>query len=414
MLVGAAFARSGNWQAFYYFEVALSIVAVVAVFLFVPANCTLPRKEQIWGTLETIDFLGIVSGVGFIVSGLLLLNRYYILERIVLIMLGGITGISFIAFLILGFKTDRGSVRPLVPFRLFRNRTIAVILVQNILFGAAFYSFSYYLPLSLQVVREMSEIEASAMQIPYHVSHGACSTVSALIILKLQKKGKRSYSLVFLVGFAVWTLAMVALSVDSEYRVRGLVAFLGALVGIGTGSTFQNSVMAISAQVDNGTKGVAIGLRNLLRFFGGALGTAISSVIVRNQLIASLPNRLNYLAGSTFSPSLSKLTEPEQVVAQEAYDSAIAYVFYTSAVMVGVCFLLCLLIKDNKTDKPKDEEEAIIATSANSADGDGTDEKKAREDNRSPRDSAMELPREQQPAPHEARFHAASDLPCIR
>ncbi|KAK4505473.1 hypothetical protein PRZ48_003436 [Zasmidium cellare] len=411
MLVGAALAMNGIWEVFYYIEVGLSVVASSAVFLFVPANCTPPKRQQIWEAVRTIDFLGIISGIGVVVPGLLLLCKYYLLQQAVLIAMGVIAGISLIVFLFLGFKTNRGSVRPLVPFRLFRNRTIATILIQNILFGAAYYSFSYYLPLNLQVVREMPEIEASAMQVPYYVCHGAWSTGSALIILKLQKMKKRSYSTIFLVGFAVWTLAMVLLGVDSEQRVPGLVAILGVLVGIGTGSSFQNSVMAISAQVDKETKGVAVGTRNVLRFFGGALGTAISSTILRDRLIATLPNEIDYLAESTFSPSLFELTEQDQVAAQEAFDGAIAFVFYISAAMVGVCFLLCPLIRDNKTGKPTDEEEIVGMKTTPPEQDDSASETRQDEDDVDSKKSSLDIPNERQAVPFETTFHRPVSVP---
>lgn len=179
--------------------------------------------------------------------------------------------------------------------------------------------------------------------------------MSALVILRLQKRGMRSYSIIFLVGFAVWSIAMANLAVDSEYRISGLAIFLMILVGIGTGSTFQNSVMAISAEVDKDIKGVAVGTRNILRFFGGALGTAISSAIFRNQLDKQLPSDLPeefHIADSAFSHHpFDRLTDAQRNAVQEAYDGAIAWVFYVSAIFVGVCFLLCPLIRDGQKDK---------------------------------------------------------------
>lgn len=237
-------------------------------------------------------------------------------------------------------------------------RLLCRILIQNVLFGGAYYSFNYYMPINLQVVRELSPIRASAYQVPYYVTHGVWSTVSALIILRLQRKGGRSYSLIFLTGFATWTIAMVALAVDAEYQVPDLVIILMVLVGIGTGSSFQNSVLAISAQADKETRGLAVGTRNILRFFGGALGTAISSALMRNRLFAKLPPEMDFhMAASTFSHSaLQKFDPAEQVAVQEAYNSAITWVFAGAAIMVGICFLLCPLIKDKSQKQVKDEE----------------------------------------------------------
>lgn len=376
-MAGAAWATETQWQCLYWLEVGLSICSVIAVFFTLPPNCTPPDRERIWDALRTIDYFGILSGIGLVVPGLLLLSKYSSLSTTTLIVLASITGVSAIIFLVLGFIPHRERVQPVVPFKLFRNRTIATILIQNVLFGATYYSFSYYMPLNLQVVRGMPPIEASAYQVPYYVTHGelpllamnsshlicgtgVTSTVSALVILQLQKKGMRSYSIIFLVGFAVWTVAMTNLAVDSEYQVTGLAIFLMILVGIGTGSFFQNSVMAISAEVDKETKGVAVGAGNILRFFGGALGTAISSAIFRNHLDAQLPSDLPagyHIADSAFSHHpFDRLTEAQRDAVQEAYDGAISWVFYVSAIYVGVCFLLCPLIRDSHRNKKLDEE----------------------------------------------------------
>lgn len=154
---------------------------------------------------------------------------------------------------------------------------------------------------------------------------------------------------------------MVVLAVDSQYQVPGLVIILMILVGIGTGSSFQNSVMAISSQADKDTRGLAVGTRNILRFFGGALGTAISSVVMRSRLLAKLPPGLVdfNMAASTFShASLERFNSGQERAVRGAYDSAITWVFGAAAIMVGVCFLLCPLIKD-KSEKQVNDEESI-------------------------------------------------------
>ncbi|CZT25782.1 uncharacterized protein RCC_11451 [Ramularia collo-cygni] len=359
MMVGAVFASSSRWHFFYYFVAALAACSWLAIFLYVPANRKSPERDQIRAVVGTIDFWGILSGTAFIVPGLLMLSKNSNLERAVLIVLGTTSAISLALFLYLGFKGDRGTVRPIVPFELFRNRTIATVIVQNIFLGAAYYTFNYYMPINLQVVRELSPIKASSYQVPYYITHGVWSTASALIILRLQRKGGRSYSLIFFAGFATWTIAMVALAVDSEYPVSGVVIFLMVLVGIGTGSSFQNSVMAISAQASIETRGLAVGTRNVLRFFGGALGTAISSAVMRNRLLAEIPEGLVdfRLAASTFSNAALERFNAEQADAvQHAYNNAITWVFGTAAIMVGVCFVLCPLIKDQSQKQMQDEE----------------------------------------------------------
>lgn len=125
MMVGAAFASRSQWQYFYYFVAALAACAWLAVFTSVPANCRAPERDQIRAAIRTIDIWGILSGTGFLVPGIVMLSKYSQFEKEVLVALGILTAGSLIVFIYLGLKQDRGVVRPIVPFRLFRNPTIA-------------------------------------------------------------------------------------------------------------------------------------------------------------------------------------------------------------------------------------------------------------------------------------------------
>jgi len=281
----------------------------------------------------------------------------------VLIALGVLTGVFTILFLWLGFKSDR-TVRPIVPFFLFKNRTLAAIYMQNILFGGAYYSFTYFLPLSFQVVAGWSLIKSAVSMIPYFVTHGTWGIFSALIVRDLQKRGHRSFSYMFYFGFGVWMIADGLIAWNFSATVPGLVYFLEVLVGFGTGSTFTNSVLAIRAQVTAEHNAVAVGTRNVLRFFGGALGTAISSVILSTQFSAALPSRLEYLAEEASEPNTTGLSASDERIVHEAYTKAVGWVFYISLAFLGGCFLLNLLIKDNKQKKPapRDVENSNITT----------------------------------------------------
>lgn len=297
-----------------------------------------------------MDFIGILSGSAFIICGLLLLCKLNMFSNTKIAALGSICGVALAMFVASGFKNILG-VRPIVPFYLFRNRTILAIYLQNILFGGTFFSFVYFTPITLQVVRGLDPVQAWLWLVPYFVTHDLWTTGSVQIVRWLHGRGGRSYSYVFLFGCAVWTVAIVLLGLDSIYQFGKIVIFLGVLVGLGTGSVFQNSVMAICTQVDSEKKAVALGTRNVLRNAGGALGTAISSAIIRNQLQSRTPKNVADKAFFVvFDLTRDKLTDSERLLIQMVYAKAIAYIF-TFAGMMAVCLVLCLLIKDTGTKK---------------------------------------------------------------
>ncbi|KAK4508816.1 hypothetical protein PRZ48_002555 [Zasmidium cellare] len=172
VMAGAAFSSlAGRWNALYYMETGLSAVSFILICLFVPPNVKPPRWQHIRSTLKTFDGLGILSGIGFVVPLLILTCQVSTLKNRlpVLIALAVITPVFFSIFLALGFSKRK--VRPVVPFMLFRNQTIAAILVQNVLFGAVYYGFTYFVPLYLQVVRELDPVKGSALFVPYFATH---------------------------------------------------------------------------------------------------------------------------------------------------------------------------------------------------------------------------------------------------
>lgn len=360
MMCGAVFATdAGRWEWLYWLQAGLGAFVLVLVCLFVPANVEAPTKRKIWTAVKTIDCWGIMTGIGFIVPALVLLCKggLWGIKSPATIALIVFTILFFLAFVMLGFK-ERPGVRPMIPFHLFRNPTIAVVYVQNILLGAVYYSFTYFLPLLFQVVRQLPAIHAAALFIPYMCMHGVWSAASGYLVTILDKtvnkREKGSYILILGFGFAMWTIGMIILTVYGRHVQCpiGLLVAMEILVGLGTGSTFQNSVNAIRNQVEAKDSAVALSARNVLRFFGGALGVAISSTIVQSRLRTDLPKRLGSIADSAFSrPVMDAYSPADQLRVRSAYADAISYVFFASMVMTAVCFVCCFGLKYDKRMK---------------------------------------------------------------
>lgn len=305
-------------------------------------------------TLKRFDTLGILTGTVFVIPLLILISQgsSFAIKSPVTIVLIIFTVLGSAAFLYFGWK-DR-KVRPVVPFVLFRNPTITAILLQNVLFGAVYYTVTYFIPLYWQVVRSKSPLRGAVLFIPYFVTHGFWSTISGQIVSYLQNRGKKSYSYVLTFGFGIWTISMALIAWESAKRqsCTAVIVVMEVLIGFGTGSVFQNSIMAIRAQVTAEHNAVAVSARNVLRFFGGALGIAISSSVLEMRLKYSMPWRLEYVSDTAFSHSpTAGLSAADQAIVHHAYGLAISTIFYVSTGMLGICFLLCVVIRDVRMPK---------------------------------------------------------------
>ncbi|RMX84874.1 hypothetical protein D0869_04247 [Hortaea werneckii] len=355
---GALLARQGvasrfGWQWQYLLESILAAAMMVMVYFWVPSKAPRPSWKEVAGAMKSFDWIGALTGMGASASSLILLteNKRFSITSPTSITLIVLAAVCTPAFLLNGFLEPLAArgVRPIVPFRLFRNRTITVIYVQNTLFGMAYYTFMTFLQTYFTFVLGYSTLVSSQLMWPYVGMHAAWSAGSALLIKKLagRRKGAKSFIYIFAFGFACWTsAATVFATVDREFTAVQIV-FLEVMIGLGTGSVFQNSVNAIRCQVTAFEQAVAIGTRNLLRYKGGAIGTAVSSAIIYHAMATQLPNHLQHEAKSPFTrPDFDALSPDDAAILRGAQGVAMRYVWIFAACAVGLCLILTPLVKD--------------------------------------------------------------------
>lgn len=356
LLVGAALAQSGGgntatWQFLYYIEFVLAGVALVNLSWCVPSKVAPPSRKEVWKCFATIDWAGIILGTATMVPALVILTegRKFGWRSPTSISLIVVAGMSCIGFLIIGFKQPfkRYGVRPIVPFHLFGNRTICVLYLQNILLGDAYYAFIVFFPLYWQLIAGFSALKAGLLLLPYLVTHGLWSTGSAKLVgfLAGRHKGARSFTYIFFLAFTSWAAAMLIFACVPHNLSVSVVIVLEVMTGIGTGGVFQNSVNALRTQVTSADSAVALGTRNVLRFFGGSMGTAISATIMESLVQRELPSHLDYLARATFTRNGS-LSPADAKAVHAAYGIAMRGVFLAAGIAVSLCVVLTFVIPD--------------------------------------------------------------------
>lgn len=179
--------------------------------------------------------------------------------------------------------------------------------------------------------------------------------------------GHKSYSPILLQGFLVWAVcvSIIAAGVSAITRISDpVVVTMASFIGAGTGAVFQNSVMAIREHVSAEDNAVALGTRNVLRYLGGATGTAISSMIMRSVLNKEIPSNpvLEKFKVHTINPKeLRALPNAEdRRVVMDGFGKGVKWVFTASAGLLVVCIVLCALIQEAPKKKEEDEEEAAL------------------------------------------------------
>ena len=179
------------------------------------------------------------------------------------------------AVLLVGFVViERRTAAPLVPFRIFRLRTLTGANVVGLLVGASLFSMFFYISLYMQQVLGYSAIKAGLSYLPLAIAIIISAGIASQLVTRI------GFKTVLAVGMALIAAALIwfsQISVDGAFLTDILGPSLLAAVGLGF--SFVTTTIAAVSGVDDHEAGLASGLINTSQQVGGALGLAILSAI---------------------------------------------------------------------------------------------------------------------------------------
>src|SRR5947209_5408419 len=163
---------------------------------------------------------------------------------------------------------------PLTPLRIYSSRTLSAANVVVLLVGGATFGMWFFLSLYLQQVLGYSPIRAGLAFLPMTICIIVGSTLASRLVIRVGAKTL----LVF--GMTAQTLGLLlftGVAADGSYVTDILPGSL--LVAIGIGFAFVPATICAVAGVRAQEAGLASGLVNTARLFGGALGLSILAAI---------------------------------------------------------------------------------------------------------------------------------------
>lgn len=352
-LIAAAFTQHSTWRGLFYLNAPLCLIAAGI------AAWTLPQsmpKVNFRETIRKVDWIGLFFSTAAIILILIAISDgghgtpWNSAETISMLVVGSICAIAFV---IVEWKFAK---LPMMPLEMWRNKSVAFMLVQSFLLGMNYYALIYYLPLYYQNVGGYDVMKSAVLILPLVLVQAAFSALGGQYMSFIGH-----YIEVILIGFAVWTLGsglLVSLGADSP--IGHICGFI-IMVGFGAGCTFQTTNTAMQAHSPKSQRAIVISNRMLLRQLGGAVGLAISSAISGNVLASSLPAHLQYIAESTFAvPDLNTVSAADRRSISTAYANASRAVFIFCVAVIGVALVLTFFVKDKgmKREEDKIEERA--------------------------------------------------------
>ncbi|CAM5505981.1 MFS transporter [Streptomyces aurantiogriseus] len=241
---------------------------------------------------------------------------------------------------------------PIIPLRLFRNRTITLSSIASMFVGVAMFSGTVFFAQYFQLARDESPTMSGVLTIPMIGGLFVSSTVSGQLITRTGR-----WKAWLVAGGVLITAGLGLLGTIRYDTPYWKTAVFMALLGLGVGMMMQNLVLSTQNQVDPRDLGAASSTVTFFRSLGGAMGVSALGAVMADRItdyaqdgIAGLGPKYASLASGSSStgeiPDMDKLPAPLRTVMESAYGHGIADVFLIAAGMALLAFLITLFIKE--------------------------------------------------------------------
>lgn len=275
----------------------------------------------------------------------------------------GLFGLSFVLLALFGWVEKRAA-DPIIPFALFRNRTVSASVAAGFLGGVGMFGAISFIPLFAQGALGMTATQAGSLLTPLMLSWVTMSVVGGRLLLKI------SYRSITIVGFIILTFGFVLLGMfDRDTPLVWLYVEL-VLIGAGLGFTMLTLLIAVQQAVERSQLGVATSLNQFSRAIGGAFGVALMGAALTAGLatqllkVAEIPgSSLTHAQAEELASNPNALIEPQAKASlppetletlQDAMAAAIHPVFWVGAAVSVLALFASLLLPKKKVGAAPD------------------------------------------------------------
>ncbi|MGI8645583.1 MAG: MDR family MFS transporter [Nocardioides sp.] len=335
-LIGGVIVDSAlGWRGTFF--IGLPVAAISFVVLQKTLKLPLVRREV------HIDYLGatlIVGGVSILLVWVSLAGTQFAWTSATSVAMI-LTGLAVLV--VATYVEARVAVEPVIPLRLFTDRTTTLSTVASVLIGLAMFGSTVYLSQYFQIARGMTPTRAGLMSITM-VGGLLVSSIASGKIITATGRWKR-----FLVGGMVLVIVGLALLAQiDESTGLVLVGLFMAILGLGLGATMQNLVLSVQNNVATTDLGAASSVVAFCRSMGGSIGVSALGAVLSHQVSAKVSAGLAAMGleaepheGGSI-PDLSTLPAPVRRLFEQAFGEATGHIFLV-AVPFAVLAMVCVV-----------------------------------------------------------------------
>ncbi|MER8961872.1 MFS transporter [Mesorhizobium sp. M0701] len=269
-LAGGFLTSAFGWPSVFYVNVLLAGIAIIAAFAIIPRD----RKRHEQRSFDLPGALAVTAGATLLVFTLVQ-GPEYGWGSVAIIVSAALAAFFLIAFTVI----EANSADPLMPLRLFHNRSLVAGMTITFLYMATFGALPYFLTVLLQNVHGFTALQTG---LAFLVPSVAIATGTQLGERLATRFSTRSTLVGGMIVGAVGTALMVSgATADSSYLslVPGLI-----VSGVGQGIVWTAMWIAAASGVAHDQQGVASGMASTTLNVGNAIGMAVLIAIANSQI----------------------------------------------------------------------------------------------------------------------------------
>jgi EmrB/QacA subfamily drug resistance transporter len=268
VLLGGVLTEYAGWEWVLFVNVPIGIGAAML------APRLLPESRN--GGARHFDVAGAVS----VTTGLSLLVYTLVDANNAGWLSGQTLGLGAAALVLLGsfVLIETRSAAPLVPFRIFRKRTITGTNVVALLVAMALFSMFFFVSLYMQMVLGYDALEAGLAYLPLAGGIIVSAGIASGLVTKF------GFKPILVTGLVLTAIGLMWFSqVDVGGSYVSDILFPSLIAAVGLGFAFVPMTIAAVSGVEPQEAGLASGLINTSQQIGGALGLAILASIANSR-----------------------------------------------------------------------------------------------------------------------------------
>jgi MFS family permease len=268
-ILGGVLTAELSWRWVLFVNIPIGLAVTVAALLYL-TEAKRGERDENSPRLDIGGAITVTAGLGALIYAIVGTDTHAWGSTYTV----SILAVAAVLLAVFAFIQLRVAHTPLVPFRLFRSRSVSGANIVMFLVGAAFFSMWYFLSLYLQNVLGYGPLKTGLAFLPMATCIIIGAQASSRLMPKLGVRPLLVVGTLLMSGGFAW---FSQIADNSHYWDH--VFGPGCIVSLSIGLLFTPVASAATSGVHYTEAGLASGVLNTARQMGGSIGLAVLATI---------------------------------------------------------------------------------------------------------------------------------------